>query len=111
VKHTESHHHQIIFDPLQYLAERRQAVTKAVEEIIQVYFPEAYAERKVQHEQEVTELSRLVWTFKILNACDVINSFCVEWEMATNWRSLFLYAQWLSPRWLVLCTSLSQDIG
>lgn len=43
---------------LQYLAERRQAVTEAVEMILQTYFQDAYLDRKKVHEEELCELSR-----------------------------------------------------
>lgn len=44
----------------QYLAERRQAVTYAVENLLQVYFPDEAKLRKAQHEEEMTELARYV---------------------------------------------------
>ncbi|CAG5117190.1 unnamed protein product [Candidula unifasciata] len=43
----------------EYLAERRQAVTDAVQCIIQTYFREAYRERCKIHEEEMTELTRM----------------------------------------------------
>lgn len=43
---------------LQYLAERRQAVTFAVDNLLQVYFPEDTKLRKAQHEEEMAELAR-----------------------------------------------------
>ncbi|ELU08221.1 hypothetical protein CAPTEDRAFT_197542 [Capitella teleta] len=43
----------------EYLAERRQAVTEAIVEIIQAYFPQDFAERQQQHEQDLAELSRM----------------------------------------------------
>ena len=43
---------------LQYLAERRQAITVAIEGILQGYFQEDYQERRVLHEEEIAELAR-----------------------------------------------------
>ena len=42
----------------QYLAERRQATTEAIELILQNYFPNDYQERKEQYEQNMAELAR-----------------------------------------------------
>ncbi|KAK3597512.1 hypothetical protein CHS0354_041930 [Potamilus streckersoni] len=44
---------------VEYLAERRQTVTQSVEGILKTYFPEAYAERRKIHEEEMVELASM----------------------------------------------------
>ncbi|KAL3879023.1 hypothetical protein ACJMK2_031340 [Sinanodonta woodiana] len=44
---------------VQYLAERRQTVTQSVEGILENYFPEAYSERRKNHEDEMVELASM----------------------------------------------------
>lgn len=43
----------------EYLAERRQAITVAVEGIISGYFHQEYQERQILHEEEIAELARM----------------------------------------------------
>ncbi|WAR00617.1 LONF3-like protein [Mya arenaria] len=43
----------------EYLAERRQSVTIAIENIIEAYFPEDCIERMSQHEEEIQELASM----------------------------------------------------
>lgn len=43
----------------QYLAERRQAVTKVVENLLKAYFPNETEHRKQQHEEELQELASM----------------------------------------------------
>ena len=44
--------------PVQYLAERRQYLTSAVDNLLQHYFPVDFEQRKKQHEEELADLAR-----------------------------------------------------
>ncbi|XP_071086910.1 LON peptidase N-terminal domain and RING finger protein 1-like [Haliotis cracherodii] len=44
---------------VEYLAERRQAVTESVQAILETYFAQEYEERKKTHEEEMLELTRM----------------------------------------------------
>lgn len=43
----------------EYLAERRQATTEAIDMILQTYFPEDYLERSAAHETEIADLAKM----------------------------------------------------
>lgn len=43
----------------EYLAERRQSVTTAVENLLECYFPEEVKHRKLQHEEELAQIAGL----------------------------------------------------
>ena len=43
---------------VQYLAERRQAVTETVVDIIKTFFPTESAEREKIHEEEILEIAK-----------------------------------------------------
>ena len=55
----------------QYLAERRQAVCEAVENIILTYFPAEVIERKQQQEEDISAMTR----FDIIIYVDRVNWF------------------------------------
>lgn len=49
----------------QFLAERRQALTEAVEQLLELFFSAELKQRRLQHEEEMAELSRSADTNKV----------------------------------------------